>query len=136
MAFRNPSDDVLRDILGRVRRIAVVGCSPDSSRDSHRIARFLIAKGYDVVPVNPRVREILDRVCYPSVRDVPGSIDMVDVFRRSDVTEVVEQAIEKGAKIVWTQLGIGDERAAAAAQAAGLTVVMDRCPAIEYRRLL
>jgi predicted CoA-binding protein len=123
MAFRNPSDDVLRDIWGRVRR-------------SHRIARFLIAKGHDVVPVNPCVGEVLDRVCYPSVRDVPGPIDMVDVFRRSDVAEVVEQAIEKGAKIVWTRLGIGDERAAAEAQAAGLTVVMDRCPAIEYRRLL
>jgi predicted CoA-binding protein len=134
--FRNPSDDVIRDILAQTRRIAVVGCSPNPGRDSHRIARLLIDKGHDVVPVNPRARQVLDRVCFPSLRDVPGPIEMVDVFRRSEhVAELVEQAIEKRAKILWTQLGVGDERAAARAQAAGITVVMDRCPAIEYRRL-
>jgi len=136
MAFRNPSDDMIRDILAQTRRIAVVGCSPNPTRDSHRIARWLIDKGHDVVPVNPRAQDVLDRFCYPSLRDVPGPIEMVDVFRRSEhVAEIVEQAIEKGAKIFWTQLGIGDERAAARAQAAGITVVMDRCPAIEYGRL-
>jgi uncharacterized protein len=136
MAFRNPSDDTIRDILAQTRRIAIVGCSPNPARDSHRVARLLIDKGHDVVPVNPRAREVLDRVSYPSLRDVPGPIDMVDVFRRSEhVAAIVEQAIEKGAKIFWTQLGVGDERAAARAQAVGITVVMDRCPAIEYRRL-
>ncbi len=136
MSFRNPSDDVIRDILAQPHRIAVVGCSPNPGRDSHRVARLLIDKGHDVVPVNPRGREILDRICYPSLRGALGPIEMVDVFRRSEhVAEVVEQAIEKGAKIVWTQLGVGDERAAARAQAAGITVIMDRCPAIEYRRL-
>jgi uncharacterized protein len=136
MAFRNPSDDVIRDILAPTRRIAVVGCSPNPGRDSHRVARLLIDRGHDVVPVNPRAREVLDRVCYPSLREIRGPIEMVDVFRRSEhIAEIVEQAIEKGAMIVWTQLGVGDERAAARAQAAGITVVMDRCPAIEYRRL-
>ena len=78
MAFRNPCDDVIRDILAQARRIAVVGCSPNPSRDSHRIARLLIDKGHDVVPVNPRAREVLDRVCYPSLREVPGAINMMD----------------------------------------------------------
>ncbi len=136
MAFRNPPDDVIRDILSQRRRITVVGCSPDPRRDSHRVARLLIEKGHEVVPVNPQSTEILGRACYRSLSDVPGAIDMVDVFRRSEhVAEIVEQAIEKQAAIVWTQLGVGDEAAAARARAAGLTVVMDRCPAIEYRRL-
>jgi len=136
MAFRNPSDDAIRDILSQRRRIAVIGCSPDPRRDSHRVARLLIEKGHEVVPVNPQATEILGRACFRSLSDVPGAIDMVDVFRRSEhVAEIVEQAIEKKAAIVWTQLGVGDEAAAARARAAGLIVVMDRCPAIEYRRL-
>ena len=136
MAFRNPSDDAIRDILSQRRRIAVIGCSPDPRRDSHRVARLLIEKGHEVVLVNPQATEILGRACFRSLSDVPGAIDMVDVFRRSEhVAEIVEQAIEKKAAIVWTQLGVGDEAAAARARAAGLIVVMDRCPAIEYRRL-
>ena len=78
MAFRNPCDDVIRDILAQARRIAVVGCSPNPSRDSHRSARLLIDKGHDVVPVNPRAREVLDRVCYPLLREVRGAINMMD----------------------------------------------------------
>jgi len=136
MAFRNPSDETIREILAHPKRIAMVGCSPDPHGDSHRIAEFLIARGHDVVPVNPRAESILGRRCYPTLRDVPGDVDMVDVFRRSEhVAEIVDQAIDKRAKIVWTQLGIGDEAAAARAEAAGLTVVMNRCPAIEYHRL-
>ena len=136
MAFEHPADDVIREILAHPRRIAVVGCSPDSRRDSYRVARLLIEHGHDVIPVNPRAGEILGRRCYPSLRDVPGPVEMVDVFRRSEhVAKIVEEAIEKGAKIVWTQLGVGDDRAGERAQRAGLTVVMDRCPAIEYRRL-
>jgi predicted CoA-binding protein len=136
MAFRNPPDEVVRDILASPKRIAVVGCSPDAGRDSHRIAKLLLERGHDVVPVNPQSSAVLGRTCYPSLRDVPGPVDMVDVFRRSEhVAEIVDDAIAIGAKIVWTQLGVGDEAAAAKAEAAGLTVVMDRCPAIEYRRL-
>src|SRR5262245_54353473 len=136
MAFTNPPDDVVRDVLAQPRRIAVVGCSPDASRDSNRIARLLIARGHDVVPVNPAAEHILDRTCYPDLRSVPGGVEMVDVFRRSEfVGPVVDEAIGIGAKIVWLQLDVIDEAAAERAVAAGLTVIMDRCPAIEYPRL-
>jgi predicted CoA-binding protein len=136
MAFENPPDDVIRAILATPRTIAVVGCSPNPLRDSHRIARLLIEKGHAVVPVNPHAAEILGRLSYPSLRDVPRRIDMVDIFRRSEeVAPIVADAIDGGAKIVWMQLGVIDETAARRAVSAGLTVVMDRCPAIEYRRL-
>jgi predicted CoA-binding protein len=89
-----------------------------------------------VIPVNPGHQTILGETCYASLRDIPEQVDMVDIFRRSEhVAPIVDEAIEAGAKIVWMQLGVIDERAAAKAQHAGLTVVMDRCPAIEYRRL-
>jgi predicted CoA-binding protein len=134
--FCNPSDAVIREILAQPRRIAVVGCSPDAQRDSHRIARLLMEKGHTVFPVNPTAHEILGQRCYASLRDVPVPVDMVDVFRRADAAgAVVDEAMAIGAGIVWMQLGVIDETAAARAQAAGLTVVMDRCPAIEYRRL-
>jgi predicted CoA-binding protein len=136
VSFRNPPDEIVPEILARPRRIAVVGCSPDPRRDSHDIARLLIEKGHDVVPVNPAASRILDRECYPSLGAVPGGVEMVDVFRRSEfVGPIVDEAIEIGAKIVWLQLGVIDEDAAARAEAAGLTVVMDLCPVIEYRRL-
>lgn len=134
--YKNPPDAVVREILARPRRIAVVGCSPDPSRDSHRIARLLIERGHDVIPVNPSAVEILGRPCFPSLRAITGAIDMVDVFRRSDqVAAIVDEAIAVGAKVLWLQLGVIDEAAALRAQAAGLTVVMDRCPAIEYARI-
>lgn len=135
-AFPNPPDDVIRDILSHRQRIAVVGCSPRADRDSHRIARLLLEKGHDVVPVHPDAAEVLGRTCYRSLHAIPGPIDMVDVFRRAaEAGAVVDDAIAIAAKIVWLQLGVIDAAAAARAQAAGLTVVMDRCPAIEYRRL-
>jgi predicted CoA-binding protein len=122
--------------LGVPRTIAVVGCSPNPERDSHRIARLLQAKGHRVIPVNPGHEKILGEKCYSSLTEIPESIDMVDIFRRSEhVAPIVDEAIEVGATVVWMQLGVIDERAAAKAQQAGLTVVMDRCPAIEYRRL-
>jgi predicted CoA-binding protein len=134
--FRNPPESTIREVLAHPRRIAVVGCSPDPRRDSHRIARLLMEKGHEVVPVNPAARAILGQPCYPSLREVPGAISMVDIFRRAELAgEVVDDAIAIGARIVWMQLGVIDEAAAARAQAAGLTVIMDRCPAIEYRRL-
>jgi len=135
--FQNPPDNVIRAMLSRPQRIAVVGCSPDPSRDSHRIARLLIEKGHRVIPVHPGAAEILERPCYSSLRDIPEPIDMVDIFRRSDqVGPIVDEAIAIGAQIIWMQLGVIDEAAARRAQAAGLTVIMDRCPAIEYGRLL
>lgn len=134
--FQNPSDSVIREILAPPRRIAVVGCSPNPQRDSYRIARLLMEKGHTVVPVNPASPMILGQTCYPSLHAVPGRIDMVDIFRRADQAgAVVDDAIALAAKIVWMQLDVVDVAAAARAEAAGLTVVMDRCPAIEYRRL-
>ena len=134
--FHNPPDSVIRDILAHPRRIAVVGCSPDARRDSHRIAGLLMTKGHSVVPINPGVREILGQSCFASLRDVPGAIDVVDIFRRADQAgPIVDEAIAVGVQTVWMQLGVIDAAAAARAQAAGLTVIMDRCPAIEYARL-
>jgi len=135
-AFHNPPDSVIRDILAHPRRIAVVGCSPDARRDSQRIARLLMAKGHSVVPVNPGVPEILGQACFDSLSDIPGPVDVVDIFRRPDQAgPIVDEAIAVRAQIVWMQVGVINEAAAARAQAAGLTVIMDRCPAIEYARL-
>ncbi len=127
---------MIRDILSRPRRIAVVGCSPDPHRDSHRIAQLLMERGHTIIPINPGAQEILGRPCYPCLRQIPVPIDMVDIFRRADrAGAVVDEAIAIGARIVWMQLGVVDHAAALRARAAGLTVVMDRCPAIESRRL-
>lgn len=135
MAAGNADDDI-RALLGSPRTWAVVGCSPDGARDSHRIARLLLERGNRVIPVNPGADEILGQRCYPSLRDVPTDVDVVDIFRRADQAgRHVDEAIEIGAPAVWMQLGVIDEAAAGRARGAGLTVVMDRCPAIELRRL-
>ncbi len=134
--FQNPPDSVIRDILTNHRTIAVVGCSPKEWRDSNSISRLLIAKGHQVVPVNPGHREILGLTCYRDLRSIPFPVEMVDVFRRSEyVPEIADQAIEIKARILWTQLGIYSEQAAQKASDAGLIVIMNRCPAIEYRKL-
>lgn len=136
-SFGNPSDDQIREILLRHTTVAVVGCSPDPSRDSHKVARALQRMGHRVIPVNPQAREILGVRCYGSLRQIEEPIGMVDVFRRPDaVSAIVEDAIAVGAEVLWLQLGVIHEEAAARARAAGLTVVMDRCPAVEYRRLV
>ncbi len=129
---------VVADVLTNYRTWAVVGCSPSPFRDSHRIAALLQSRGYRIIPVNPECDEVLGEKCYPSLRDVPAGegIEVVDVFRRSDAAGThVDEAIEIGAKAVWLQLGVIDEAAASRASAAGLQVVMDRCPAIELPRL-
>jgi predicted CoA-binding protein len=134
--FQNPSDAVIRDILSHPQRIAVVGCSADPGRDSHRVARLLMEKGHTVIPVNPGADAILGQRCYGALDAIPSPIDVVDIFRRADrVGPVVDAAIAVGARVVWMQLGVIDHGAAASARAAGLTVIMDRCPAIEYDRL-
>jgi uncharacterized protein len=134
--FENPSDARIRDILATPRTIAVVGCSPDPDRDSHEIAALLKAKGHKVIPVNPTSKEILGERCFASLTDIPEPVDMVDVFRRPEhVDQIVADSIAIGAKILWLQLDVINEPAARQAQTAGMTVVMDRCPAIEYRRL-
>ncbi len=137
MAFQNPLDSVIRAILERPMAIAVVGCSPDPRRDSFRVAKFLQEKGHRIYPVHPRCPKILGSRAYPSLRAIRARIDMVDVFRRPEhVPAIVEDAIAIGARILWLQIGVIHEEAAQRARDAGLTVVMDRCPAIEYGRLI
>jgi uncharacterized protein len=131
-------DELIRDILTTVKTIALVGASPKPDRASYDVMRFLLAHGYDVHPVNPAagVDEILGRKVYQSLAEVPVEIDMVDVFRRSEQAgEVCDEAIEVGAKTVWMQLDVINEAGKQRAEAAGLRVVMDRCPKIELRRM-
>ncbi len=132
------SDAYLRDILLSVRTIAVVGASPRPQRPSHGVMRYLQRQGYRAIPVNPFAagETILGERCHASLAEIGEPIDMVDVFRRSEAAgEVVDQAIAVGAKVVWMQLGVVDRAAASRAEARGLKVVMDRCPAIEIPRL-
>jgi predicted CoA-binding protein len=136
------SDTQLRGILGRVRRIAMVGASPNWNRPSYFVMKYLLEKGYEVVPVNPRAagEAILGVPCVATLADVPGAIDMVDIFRASDAVDaIVDEAITlreaKGIKVIWMQIGVRNDAAAARATTAGMEVVMDHCPKIEYGRL-
>jgi uncharacterized protein len=132
------SDAYLRDILTSVRTIAVVGASPRHERPSHRVMAYLQRRGYRAIPVNPNAvgTTINGETVYAKLADVPEPIDMVDVFRRSEMAGgVVDEALAAGAKVVWMQLGVSDDDAAARAEAQGLKVVMNRCPAIEIPRL-
>ena len=119
--FQNPGDDAVRGLLERVRRIAVVGLSPKPHRDSHRVARYLLERGYEIVPVYPREEEILGQ----------------KVFRRSEeLPETIDDALAKGAGALWLQLDCIDESGARRARDAGMSVVMDRCLMVEHARLL
>ena len=131
-------DPYLRDILTNVRTIAVVGASPRHERPSHGVMAYLQRHGYRAIPVNPNAvgTTINGETVYAKLADVPEPIDMVDVFRRAEMAGgVVDEAIAAGAKVVWMQLGVSDDDAAARAEAQGLKVVMNRCPAIEIPRL-
>ena len=133
----NPDDGVLRELLRRIRRIAVVGLSPKPLRDSHRVARYLQQQGYEVLPVYPREERILGQPVYRRVRDIGGGVDLVDVFRRGEaLPEVVEDALAARAPALWFQLGCNNEAAAARATAAGVMLVMDRCLMVDHARLL
>lgn len=116
------------DILKNSKTIAVVGLSPKENRPSNEVARYLLDAGYKVIPVNPGQDEILGQICYPNLSSIPVKVDVVDIFRRSeDIPPIVEEAVNIKAKVVWMQLGIVNEKAAAVAKSAGLKVVMDRC---------
>jgi len=132
--FATTAFDRLR-ILQRYRRIAMVGLSANPYRPSHFAAIYMLAEGYQLFPVNPREREILGRPSYASLHEVPGPVEIVDIFRDpAAVPAIVEEAIAVGAKVVWMQLGVIHEGAARRARAAGLEVVMDACVKIEHAR--
>lgn len=135
-------DADIRHILKTVRTIAMVGASPNWVRPSNFAMKYLQGKGFKVIPVNPghAGKEILGAMTYASLADIPGTFDMVDIFRSSEAAgPIVDEAIrlkdEKGIEVVWMQLGVRNDAAAAKAEAAGMTVVMNRCPKIEYGRL-
>lgn len=134
LAMNEP--EVIQRILKEAKTIAIVGVSANPDKTSHRVAAYLQCKGYRVIPVNPTVEgEILGEKVYPSVQSIREPFDVVDVFRRAeDVPAVVDDAIAAGAKILWMQRGIVNEEAAAKAEAAGMTVVMDRCMMAEHKK--
>lgn len=130
------TDSELKQLLHNTRTIAVVGLSDKPDRPSHHVAAYLQSVGYRVIPVNPSVVTILGERCYPTLRDIPEPVDMVDVFRRSEaVPPIAQEAIAIGAKSLWLQEGVIHEQAAEDARAAGLQVVMDKCILKEHERL-
>ena len=136
----NPSMDTIRKLLTDLKKVAVVGLSPEPDRPSHGIADFLIDQGYDVVGVRPLQKEILGRPCYSSLKDVPGSLEIVDVFRNREhipklVDEILALAPEKRPKMLWLQDGVYDDDAEDLARKAGITVVSDRCIYRDHRML-
>ena len=136
------SDDLIKSILRATKTIAMVGASGNEMRPSYFAMKYLLDKGFVVHPINPGLegKDILGQKVYASLRDVPAPVDMVDIFRNSDAAPaIVDEALAEkdrlGVKVVWMQLGVINEDAAAKAREAGLTVIMDRCPKIEYGRL-
>lgn len=135
--FTNPSLPEIRELLKRIKTIAVVGLSASPSRPSHGVATALQGFGYRIIPVNPALSEVLGQKAYPDLRAVPEPIDLVDVFRQSSqVSAIVDDCIALKLPAVWLQDGVVDESAARRAQAAGLTVVMDRCIYRDYAQLM
>ena len=138
MPYPNYPDALIARILRSVKTIAMVGASPNGARPSYFAMKYLQIKGYRVIPVNPKSAgdTILDERVYASLREIPDRVDMVDIFRASAaVPPIVEDAIAIGAKVVWMQIGVRNDAAARRAEDAGLTVIMNRCPKIEYGRL-
>lgn len=128
MAFTNPPNEHIGDILKESRTIAIVGLSNKEERDSNRVAKYLQSRGFRIIPVNPGQKEIMGEVSYPNLRSVPGEIDIVDVFRKSEaVPDIAAAAIDIGAKVLWLQQGVRHDEAAERAQKAGLTVFQDVC---------
>jgi predicted CoA-binding protein len=137
MAFQNPDPDELRALLVRIRVIAVVGLSPRTGRPSHQVAAALQRFGYRIIPVRPAVAEVLGEPAYADLHQLPGPVDLVNVFRAPEhVDPIVDACIELGLPALWLQDGVVNEPAALRARAAGLTVVMDRCIYRDYLRLM
>lgn len=132
--YQDPA--VIRQAL-TMRRVAIVGLSADELRASNFVGRYLLMHGYEVIPVNPKAKEILGQTCYASLKDIPGPVDTVDVFRKSDaVPDIARDAVAIGAKCLWLQYKVISEEGAAIAIAGGLDVVMDRCMKVEHARYL
>ncbi len=132
----NTDINTLRRILKQTRTLAIVGLSANWYRPSFFAAKYMQEHGYRIIPVNPAYEEVLGEKCYPSLKEIPEQIDMVDCFRKSeDIEPIAKQAIEIGAKVLWMQLGVMNEKAARMARDAGLEVVQDRCVKIEHGRL-
>jgi uncharacterized protein len=132
----HPDDDALRGIYEQTQTIAVVGLSGKPERDSHRVAKYLKEEGYRIIPVNPKEDQVLGEKAYPSLREVPDPIDVVDVFRRAEETpEVARQAVDAGAKVLWLQEGIVSDEARRIAEEGGLQAVMGICMMETRRRL-
>ncbi|HFQ81652.1 MAG TPA: CoA-binding protein [Desulfobacterales bacterium] len=130
------NDEELCRILSDTQRIAVVGMSPKPNRPSNQVAAWLMAAGFEVIPVNPGQSTIMGLKCYPDLESIPGQVDIVDVFRRpAEVPAIVDSALKIRAKVLWLQLGVIHAEAARRAQAAGLRVIMDRCLKVEHKRL-
>ena len=135
MAFLTTDSEIV-SLLRRSRTIAVVGLSANPARDSHRVAQYLLSRGYTVFPVNPTLTGVLGLKAFPDIAAIGHPVDIVDVFRRPEhLGQIVEDAIAIGARAVWGQFGVVDAAAAERAQAAGLMVVMDRCIKVEHHRL-
>ncbi|MFA4669068.1 CoA-binding protein [Pyrococcus kukulkanii] len=131
------SDDDIRGILTKYKKIALVGASPKPERDANEVMRYLLEHGYEVYPVNPKYDEVLGRKCYPSVLDIPDEVEIVDLFVRPELTmEYVEQAIKKGARVVWFQFNTYNREAFKRAREAGLIAVAHRCIKREHERVL
>ncbi|MGQ9557799.1 MAG: CoA-binding protein [Desulfurispora sp.] len=131
------ADQQIKAILQEARTIAVVGLSDKPQRDSYRVAEYLQRQGYRIIPVNPTIECVLGERSYPSLAAVPGPVDIVDIFRRSEeVPPVVAEALEKKPRLIWLQRGVVSPQAAELAAAAGVPLVMDRCLKVEHGRLL
>jgi len=132
-----PSSDEINKILTGVKKIAVVGISPKEERDSHKVAKYLLDHGYDVVPVNPGQKEILGKTCFKTLKDIPFPVDVADLFLNPQrIPPIVEQAVEMGVKVIWMQLGVIHNEAALKAREAGAVVVMDKCIKQEHEKLV
>ncbi len=130
------TDEKIRDLIESSKRIAIVGLSNKPERDSYKVAEYLLKNGFEIIPVNPTVDEVLGVKAVATLKDIEGRVDMVDVFRRPDqVMPITEETIKIGAKSIWFQLGVVNEEAANYASENGLEVVMDRCIKIEHNRL-
>lgn len=137
ISWSPPADDRVRELLKKARTIAVVGLSSNPDRPSHGVAAFLQSKGYRVIPINPKEDAILEEKSYPDLESLNEQVDIVEVFRRSEHTpEIVKSAVNSGAPVVWLQEGVHSEEAAEIGLKNGLMVIMDRCMAKEYRRLI